>query len=93
MKLTGEEARNIVYEDNDDWNVIEENIVDTSRWSIIKESVCLHLPTNKYYMFKYSIGATEEQDERPFEYEDVVEPIEVQQIEKVVKAWKIITNK
>lgn len=65
--------------------LIEDNIVDTSRWSEIHEVVFKH--QGKFYRTDYSCGATEMQDESPFEYDDdeiectEVEPVEVVRIE------------
>ena len=87
MKLTREEAQSIVYEDLEDWKTVETNIVDSSRWSIIYESIFEHIPSGKFYLMSYSVGATEQQDEQAFEYEDP-EPVEVHQVEKVVKVWE-----
>ena len=48
MKLTGEEAREIVEEANEDWKEIESKIVDNSRWSIHHQGRCQHISTGKY---------------------------------------------
>ncbi len=67
------------------WSAIENNIVDSSRWSISYEIVFKH--EEKYYSAYYSVGATESQDESPWEYEDEVECTEVEQKEIVIKQW------
>lgn len=87
MKLTREEARLVVGDDHDDWITVETKIVDNSRWSITHEGIFQHGPTGKFYQMSYSVGATEQQDERPFEYYDP-EPVEVHQVEKLVKVWE-----
>lgn len=52
------------------------NITDTSRWSIHYEMVFSY--DDKYYSVVYRRGATESQDEQPFEYDgDVIQCIEV----------------
>ena len=89
MQLTREEAANIVCDDHDDWITVETNIVDSSRWSIIYEGIFEYCPTGKFYSMSWSVGATEQQDERPFEYYDP-EPVEVHQVEKMVKVWESI---
>jgi hypothetical protein len=38
-------------------------------------------------MFNWSVGSTEQQDERPYEYKTEVEPIEVIEKEILVKQW------
>ena len=88
MKLTREEAQAIVYSDDSDWQCINKEIVKTTRWSILKKEVHEHLPTGKFYEFHYSVGATEIQNERAYEYDTEVEPVEVEQIEKIVMVWE-----
>ena len=84
MKLSGEEARNIVYDLDALWKRATKNVVEeTTRWSIIKSAVFQHLPSGKFYEFWWSQGATETQDEAPFEYDDEYEPVEV--VQKIVK--------
>lgn len=90
MKLSKEEGKSIVWEDHEDWETIEVNIVDTTRWSIINEGVYKHIPTGKFYSIGWSEGATECQDEGPFDYCEP-EPIEVKPVEleaaiKILKA-------
>lgn len=87
MKLTAEEARWMVCDDHDDFEAIEENITDTSRWSIHYEGIFKHTPTGKYYSVDWSVGATEQQDERAFEYDTEVELTEVEQVEVTVTKW------
>lgn len=70
----------------DSKKVLEDNIVDNSRWSIIHEMVFEH--EGKFYSTTYSVGATERQDESPWEYEDEVECVEVHKVEKIMKVWE-----
>ena len=66
-------------------NTIVDRIVDTTRWSIIHEIV--FEDNGKFYMTTYSEGATEIQDERPWEYDDEIECTEVELKEIKVKKW------
>jgi len=66
-------------------NTIVDSIIDTTRWSIIHEIV--FADKGKFYRTTYSGGATECQDERPWEYEDEVECEEVELREVKVKKW------
>ena len=93
MKLTGEEARNIVWGEDEDWDEVEDHVVDNSRWSIFHEGIFKHTLTGRHYEFFWSVGATESQDERPFEGEDEVKPVEVAQREVLVKQWVPLLNK
>lgn len=67
--------------------LISDTLVDHRRWSVDREIIFKE--GEKFYSASYSRGATENQDERPWEYESVVEatevvPKEVTKIEYVV---------
>lgn len=68
-----------------DCKLIEDDIIDTTRWSIVHEIV--FEDKGKFYMTTYSEGATEYQDERSWEYEDEVKCTEVELKEVKVKKW------
>lgn len=87
MELTQEDGRDVVWGCHPDWVTVEEQITDTSRWSIHHSGVFHHIPSNKYYSMWWSTGATEYQDEQAFDGYDP-EPVEVEQVEKVVKVWQ-----
>ena len=70
----------------DDCDLVNEEIIDTSRWSIIKEIV-FQDKDGKYYQTTYSEGATECQEEAPWEYEDEVECVEVELREVKIMKW------
>jgi hypothetical protein len=63
------------------YKVVERRICDTTRWSII--SMLVIEKDGKYYASSYSNGATEQQDESPFEYDK--DEIEFKEVHKVVK--------
>ena len=65
---------------------LEDEIIDTSRWSIHHKIVFEDKDSRKYETF-YSEGATECQDESPWEYEDEIECTEVEQREVKVIKW------
>ncbi|HBN95102.1 MAG TPA: hypothetical protein DDZ66_02285 [Firmicutes bacterium] len=67
------------------WAALEDKIIDNSRWSIHHEIIFEY--EGKFYKTYYSVGATESQDERPWEYEDEVDCTEVVQQEIKVMAW------
>ena len=66
-------------------NTIVDNIIDTGRWSIYHEIV--FSDKGRFYMTTYSEGATECQDESPWEYEDEIECTEVELKEVKIKKW------
>lgn len=65
---------------------IKDEITGTSRWSIHHYIIFAY--DGKFYSTHYSEGATESQDERPWEYEDEVDCTEVHIVEKLVKTWE-----
>jgi hypothetical protein len=87
MILNAEDARNVVQDDSNDFEQVETEIVDTSRWSIQYEGVFKHIASGKYYSVGWQVGATESQDESPFEYETEVEFNEVEAKEVMVTKW------
>ncbi len=88
IKLSKEEMLDILMEDHDTGEIVEDNILETSRWSVLHEIVFSLNGT--HYSTGYSVGATEMQDEGPWEYDKEVECTEVHQVEKVVKVWKAV---
>lgn len=83
IRLTEEEVKEIVYDYNDDYFLVEEWITETSRWNIHKTGV-IGSSDGKYYMIYWSEGATEMQEN---EFWSQTAP-EVEQQEVVVKKWK-----
>jgi len=87
LKLTGERGRDIIYGDDDEFVIVEEKIVDTSRWSTIHEVVVKRVEDGKFFKSGYRQAATEMQDERPYEYGDVLFE-EVSAVEKTVIVYE-----
>ncbi len=69
---TGDECCDIAFGDNPEFELILDEIVDHSRWSVIHYVVVKRVNDGKYFSSGYSLGATESQDERPYEYSDRV---------------------
>ncbi|ODA08253.1 hypothetical protein [Paenibacillus polymyxa] len=67
------------------YSALVDDITDTSRWSIHHEIVFEH--EGKFYQTYYSEGATEMQDESPWEYEEDVDCDEVELKEVKVMKW------
>lgn len=71
----------------DGLKVIKDEVYDTSRWSILKQLV--FSKEEKFYMVCYSVGATEYQDEGPFEWSpNEIECTEVFPFEEVVIVYR-----
>lgn len=59
---------------SDKCTIISNDIVDQTRWSVIHDLI-FQLPdqsTDEAWMVSYSVGATECQDESPWEYEEEI---------------------
>lgn len=67
------------------YKAILDEIEDTSRWSVHHRIVFEY--DGKFYETYYSEGATEMQDERPWEYDEEVECDEVELKEVKVVKW------
>lgn len=68
-----------------------EELVDTSRWSHIHERVYQNLEDGKFYSTTYSTGATECQDESPYEYDgEEIEFDEVVAVEKTIIVYEAV---
>lgn len=72
--------------------VISNEITDHSRWSVSYTMIfrLVDQPENEAWMVDYSVGATETQDEEPWENEDTVSAMLVRQVERVVKVWEMV---
>ena len=91
MKFKREELQRMAYEDSERLEIVERKISDSSRWSIHYSVVFRDNETDKHYSSYYSVGATEYQDESPYEYEsEEVECQEVELKEVLVKKWVAI---
>jgi hypothetical protein len=72
----------------EEWDeTVYDKIVGHSRWSVHHEVVFRH--DNKFYMTTYSIGATESQDESPYDYSpDEIECPEVFPVEIITIEYR-----
>lgn len=68
---------------------ISDDITDTGRWAIHHDMIFSY--DGKFYLVDYSVGATEQQDERPFEYEGPeIDAVLVAPIEKIVTVYTTV---
>lgn len=86
-KLTPEQARAIMFEETKRFDVIEDTIVETYRWSILHKLVIEDTENGKFYTDCYQVGATEYQPERPWEVNDP-SFVEVEKVEVIAYKWK-----
>lgn len=87
LNLTKEEARRLIYGDLDGFSIISEEITGKSRWSIIYWVVVKRESDGKFFADEFRRGATEGQDERPF---DDIDPdfLEVFPVEKKIIVYE-----
>ena len=64
---------------------IDEEIVRHSRWRVHYRGVFAH--EGKHYMVNWSVGATEMQDEAPWEYQPQVTATEVEKRQVLMDKW------
>lgn len=90
LQLTNDEALSLIYEgSSDDITVLQDELTDVSRWSthhclvVEKDGVC--------YAANYHQGATEYQDELPFEDQEPVIFREVVPVIKQVTFYEEVT--
>lgn len=96
MKVSNEVAREMLYLDRleghegfPNFQTVENEILDTTRWSVIRTRVYKDLDTGRFWRTTYSEGATECQYERAHEYDgDEIEFEEVFPVEKVVIVYE-----
>lgn len=70
LNLTKEQARDIINGDDSNFITIESKIVGESRWSVVIEIVVQRKSDGKYFQDAYRRGATEMQDESPYDYSE-----------------------
>ena len=68
LKLSAKEGKNLIYGDSDEFEIISDIITSNGRWCLYHEIIIKRLSDGKYFKDTYSEGATECQDERPYEY-------------------------
>ncbi len=89
MKFKKEFMQEVAYNEAEGVKIIENNIVDNSRWSVIHKIVFSF--NGKFYESSYSVGATEQQDESPYEYDnDEIECSEVKPVNKTITVYEKI---
>ena len=75
--------------------VVQEKLIDSTRWSKVYKCVIFNQETNKYFDASYSVGATEYQDESPFDSygeNDLIELFEVEPYEVVTIEYRTKEN-
>ncbi len=79
-----------LYEDNPHTEIVRDEIVDHSRWSIHHKLIFKFTKSESFYEAYYSVGATESQDEQAWEYEKYIEVIKVHPVQKTITVYEKI---
>lgn len=87
LKLTRAEANGILWSDSEDFKIISNEIFEHTRWSVHHELIVQRISDGKFFRSYYSKGATEYQDEEPWEYAEP-EFIEVFPTQVTVTVYK-----
>lgn len=67
--------------------LVHEEFIDSSRWST--HHMMIFKDEDKFYSAYFSRGATEQQEEAPFEYdEDEIKCSQVHEVEVLTKEWR-----
>ena len=88
LTLKAEEARLIAYGDHELFEDVTSKITDTTRWSVCYEKIAKRISDGKFFKLDYRVGATEMQDESPYEWEDEVSIPEVFPVEKTIIVYE-----
>lgn len=89
-KFAKEILQELIWEEElDGLKVVQDRILDTGRWTVNHELVFQELETSKFYLTYFRIAATENQDERPFEFDpDMILCEEVFPKEKIIIVYE-----
>ena len=87
-EFTRELLQDIANDDINEFDKIEDEIVDTGRWTIQHLMVFKEMSTGKHYRSYFNRGATEMCEEKPYENDNkIIKCHEVIQKEVMVKTW------
>lgn len=74
-------------ETKEDYKVISNELWDNGRWTLTYKLLFKH--KNKVYQTFYGVGATEYQDERPWQYDgEMIDCTEMERVEKTVFVYE-----
>ena len=80
----------ILDEDVEGASIVSDEITDQGRWNIQHEMIFKDVD-GLFYVTDYSVGATEYQDERPFENSgDPIACVQVHQVPRTVLVWEAV---
>jgi hypothetical protein len=88
MKFRKDDLRMLAWEEEPEgFELVESELIGHGRWSLNYEQVFMF--DGKFYRTIFSKGATEQQEERPYDYEpDEIECDEVEPFEMVITRYR-----
>lgn len=86
ITFTKEVARELEWGSAPDYEVVENVLYDNSRWALHYRLTIKRKSDGKFFQATYRRGATESQDERPFEYTDPIFT-EVYPVQKTITVY------
>lgn len=82
-----EKLKEVLYDESNELKLILDRYIESTRWSKVNELIFEF--EGKLYSTTYSYGATEQQDEMPFQYaDDTIECFEVEPVEKIIVDYR-----
>ena len=89
MLFKKEFMQEVVYDEAEGVAIMEDIIVEHRRWSVVHRIIFSY--QEKLYESNYCVGATESQDERPYEWEDdEIKCSEVKPVSKTITVYEKI---
>jgi hypothetical protein len=86
------ELKELLDGETDELEKVSDTITSKSRWSVQHSMVFREKATGRFFRVGYSEGATEQQDESPFEYEpENVKVEEVRPVKRTVTVYEPVT--
>ena len=93
IALTPQHAREIVFGDNPDWEIVKEEIVGQRRWVTEHEAILKH--NDKFYIARYDKPSTESVDICPYDEDQGCKEaifVEVRPVEKTVIEYEVVED-
>jgi hypothetical protein len=87
LELTRFEALDILNEVSNDYEIVSNTIDDRDRWTVTYCLIIKRLSDGKFFRDYYRTGATESQDEGPWEYE-IPSFVEVRPVAKTITVYE-----
>lgn len=89
------DLRDLVWgEQPEGFQILEDSIIENDRWSILHNLIFSYVDDDgiNVYQTSYRVGATEMQDESPFEYDgDLIDCTLMEQVEVTQLVWREVS--